>query len=82
MRQLIIFDDRIKIATITPIGNGSILIFARTSREWIEMKRLSGYADPKDKDYLEKIASKAHEFDYNTELSDKHSSNIWYWFCL
>lgn len=75
MRQLSIFDDSIRIATITQI-DGGVFIFARTSREWVEIKRLSTYVDQKDKKYLEKLAKKAHEFNYSTELSDKFLPNI------
>ncbi len=67
MRKLSIFDDGVRIATITQIDN-SVFIFARSSREWSEMKRLTSYADSKDKDFLERLADKAHEFNYSTEL--------------
>jgi hypothetical protein len=67
MRKLSIFDDGVRIATITQIDS-NILIFARSSREWSEMKRLTSYADSKDKDFLERLANKAHEFNYSTEL--------------
>ncbi len=67
MRKLSIFDDGVRIATITQIDN-SVFIFARSSREWSEMKRLTSYADSKDKDFLERLANKAHEFNYSTEL--------------
>ena len=65
MRQLSIFDDGVRIATITPI-NDNILIFARSVSEWRAMKRLVDYTYPKGD--LEKIASRAHEYNYSTEL--------------
>jgi hypothetical protein len=68
MRKLSIFDDGVLVATITPTDT-AILIFARSSREWSEMKRLTSYVHSKDKDFLEKLANKAHEFNYSTELS-------------
>ncbi len=67
MRKLSIFDDGELIATITTIDT-NIFIFARSSREWSEMKRLTSYANSKDKDFLERLADKAHEFNYSTEL--------------
>jgi hypothetical protein len=70
MKKLSIFDDNILIATITQIDSG-ILIFARSSREWSEMKRLSTYVDLKNKKYLKKLAEKAHEFNYSTEFSNE-----------
>lgn len=69
MRKLSIFDDGALVATITPTDT-TVLIFARSSREWSEMKRLTSYANSKDKDFLEKLANKAHEFNYSTELLD------------
>jgi len=42
MFKLSIFDEGTRIATIT-LDNGSIFIFARSNREWHEMKRLVGY---------------------------------------
>lgn len=70
MQKLTIFDDSEKVATITLAENGSIFIFARSSREWSEMKRLSTYVKSNDKKYLEKIAKFAQDYNYNTELSD------------
>ena len=73
MRKLSIFDDGIRIATITIIDNSSFL-FARTSREWSEMKRLLDSAkylkeaDP-NVDVLESVASLAHSYNYSTELT-------------
>lgn len=64
MRKLTIFDDGAKIATITFI-DGSIFIFARSTREWREMRRLVDSIPSKS---LEKIAQRAHSFNYNTEL--------------
>jgi hypothetical protein len=72
MRKLSIFDDGAKVATITVIDNSSFL-FARSSREWSEMKRLLDAAkylkeaDP-NVDILESIASLAHSYNYSTEL--------------
>lgn len=67
MKKLTIFDDGEFVATVSLADNGGIYIFARSSREWSEIKRLTTYIASKDK-YLEKLAAKAHEFSYSTEL--------------
>jgi hypothetical protein len=75
MSKLNVFDDDKKIATITIIGNFKFL-FARTSREWSDMKRLLDAAerlheaDP-SADVLESLITMLHNFNYSTELSDK-----------
>jgi len=69
MRKLSIFDDGQRIATISYV-DGSVFIFARSSSEWSQMKRLTSYINLNDKEFLEKVASKAHEFNYSAELSD------------
>jgi hypothetical protein len=72
MRKLSIFDDGAAIATITVIDNSSFL-FARSSREWSDMKKLldsATYLKEADSsvDILESIASLAHSYNYSTEL--------------
>ena len=75
MSKLNIFDDDVLIARITIIGNMSFL-FARSSREWSEMKGLLDAseklkeADP-NIDVLKNLISMLHNFNYNTELTDK-----------
>jgi len=70
MKTLSIFDGVDRIATISIIGDRAF-IFARTSREWSEMKRLvdSGYdvkvSHPK---FLQHVAKRAQSYDFNTEL--------------
>lgn len=73
MSKLSIFDDGIRIATITIIDDFKFL-FARTSREWSDMKRLLDAAekmkeaDPST-DVLETLTTMLHNFNYSTELS-------------
>lgn len=81
MRKLSVFDDGELVATITVIDT-DVLIFARSSREWSEMKRLvsSGYfRDDKktgdlvkvkvqDEGFLELVAERAHSYNFSTEL--------------
>lgn len=62
MTKLTIFDDGEQVGSITKTDR-CFLIFARSSREWGELKRLTSYANS-----LEKLAIKAHEFNYSTEL--------------
>lgn len=74
MSKLNIFDDGVFIARITIIDSMSFL-FARSSREWSEMKRLLDAseklkeADPKV-DVLQNLISMLHNFNYSTELTD------------
>lgn len=68
MKKLHIFDDGEKIATITQIDS-SFFVFARSNREWHEIKRLADSFNPKKKKFLEDIATKAHEYNYSTELT-------------
>lgn len=75
MSKLNVFDDDKKIATITIIGNFKFL-FARTSREWSDMKRLLDAAErlheaDSSADVLESLITMLHNFNYSTELSDK-----------
>lgn len=84
MNKLSVFDDGALVATIT-IVNTNALIFARSSREWSEMRRLvdSGYfrddektgeyvkIRPQDEGFLEQVAERAHSYNYSTELSNK-----------
>lgn len=67
MRKLHIFDDGEKVATITQIDS-SFFVFARSPREWGEMKRLADSFNPKKKKFLEQIADKAHNYNFSTEL--------------
>lgn len=71
MRHLTIFeDDGSEVARIT-WADGLIFIFARSSREWKEMRRLidSGYKVPvTHKKFLEHVVERAHSYNYNTEL--------------
>lgn len=81
MKALNIFDDNVKIATISIIGN-DVFIFARSSREWCDVKRwidqgfyrldkatdLYEKVNPQDTNFLELLADRAHGFDFNTEL--------------
>jgi hypothetical protein len=67
VRKLSIFDDGALVATISTIDN-LVFIFARSSREWSEMKRLSSQFNKLDKNYLEQIANRAHDYNFNTEL--------------
>lgn len=71
--KLSIFDEDTRIATITQADNGSIFIFAKSNREWHEMKRLidSGYdVSKKDSKFLEYVATRAQSYNYSTELSN------------
>lgn len=75
MRKLSIFDDGVRIATISLIDDSSFL-FARSSREWSEMKRLldsAKYLKEADSsvDILDSVASLAHSYNYSTELVDE-----------
>jgi hypothetical protein len=73
MLKLSIFDGDTRIATITQ-DDGSIFIFARSNREWHDMKRLidSGYkVTSKNSKFLEQVALRAQSFNYNTELTGK-----------
>ena len=81
MRQLSIFDDNVRIATISIVGNDA-MIFARSPREWRDVKRwidqkfyrLDEETDlyveikPQDQDFLELVADRAHGYNFNTEL--------------
>ena len=67
MSKLSLFDDGIRIATITKIDN-SVFLFARSSREWSEIKRLINSFNSKDKNFLELVAEKAHSYNFSTEL--------------
>jgi len=69
MRKLSIFDDDVRVATITTIGS-SIFIFARSSREWSEMRRLIDQVDP-GVNLLERAATIAHSYNFSTELIDE-----------
>jgi len=75
MRKLTIFDDNVRIATISII-DGKSFLFARSSREWSEMKRLLDSseklkeADP-EVDVLQNLISMLHNFNYSTELIDE-----------
>lgn len=75
MRKLSIFDDGARVATITSIGNGSILIFGITASIWRRMNRLvncTWYPVAKDNaTFLKHVAEKAHEYNYSTELVDE-----------
>ncbi|NJO18705.1 MAG: hypothetical protein HC877_24175 [Thioploca sp.] len=72
MSKLTVFDDGKKIAQITLIGDMSFL-FARSSREWSEMKRLLDAseklheADPTI-NVLDNLIKMLHSFNYSTEL--------------
>lgn len=69
--KLSIFDDDTRIATITQAENGSIFIFARSNREWHEMKRLvdSGYdVSKQDPKFLDLVSARAQSYNYSTEL--------------
>lgn len=70
MKKLSIFDDGIRIATITQIDS-SFFVFARSTREWSEMKRLADSFNPQQIKFLEKIAAKAHEYNFSTELTNE-----------
>lgn len=75
MRKLSIFDDGELVATITPI-DANVLIFARSSREWSEMKRLFDAAKflkeaDSNVNILDSVASLAHSYNYSTELIDE-----------
>jgi hypothetical protein len=70
MHKLSIFDGGELVATITTI-DANIFIFARSSREWSEMRRLvrSGFeVGPQDPSFLEHVASRAHNYNFSTEL--------------
>lgn len=75
MKQLTVFDDRQKIATITAAGNGCIYIFANTSGNWRVMDRtINSYYYPvkkNDPTFLEHVAKQLHEWNYSTELVDE-----------
>jgi hypothetical protein len=75
MRKLTIFDDNKMIAQITWTGNLRFL-FAKTSREWSDMKRLLDAAEKlheadSNADVLESLVTMLHNFNYSTEISDK-----------
>lgn len=84
MRQLVIFDDGVFMASITVIESGTILIFSRSSREWKDVnrwisqgfyrldKKTDDYIkiNPLDPEFLPQLAKRAHEFDFSTELTD------------
>lgn len=81
MKVLSIFDDNVKIATISILGDNAF-IFARSSREWCDVKRwidqgfyrldkdtdLYERVNPQDKNFLELLADRAQSFDFNTEI--------------
>ncbi len=72
MRKLSIFDDGELVATITPI-DANFLIFARSSREWSEMKRLlDAVRFLKEADsnvnILDSLITMLHNYNYSTEL--------------
>lgn len=64
MQKLTIFDDGEPIGAITQTDR-CFLIYARSSREWGDLKRLTSFANS-----LEELAVKAHEFNYSTELTE------------
>jgi hypothetical protein len=73
MSKLSIFDDGKKIAQITLIDNKSFL-FAKTSRQWSDMKRLLDAAEKLHEadsiiDVLESLVKMLHSFDYSAELT-------------
>ena len=70
MRKLSIFDDNKRIATITQIDS-SIFLFARSNREWHDIKRLMGNYDIKDEYFLESVATLAQSYDFSTELTNE-----------
>ena len=73
MSKLNIFDDGVFIARITLIDNHSFL-FAKTSRQWSDMKRLLDAAEKLHEadptvNVLESLMKMLHSFDYSTELT-------------
>lgn len=67
MRKLSIFDDGIRIAAITQIDD-RVFLFARSTREWREMRRLMDHYDIKDEYFLESVATLAQSYNFSTEL--------------
>lgn len=69
--KLSIFDDGERIGVITSI-NGKIFIFGRSAREWRDLRRLvdsGGYeVNSNDSKFLDHVASRAHSYNYSTEL--------------
>jgi hypothetical protein len=75
MRKLNVFDDNAWIATISIIDKTSFL-FARSPREWTDMKRLLDAAEKLHEadattNVLDSFVSMLHSYDYNTELIDE-----------
>jgi len=72
MRKLSIFDDGKFIARISFIDTTSFL-FAKTSRQWSDMKRLLDSAEKLHEadptiDTVDSLVRMLHSFDYSTEL--------------
>lgn len=72
MRQLSIFDGNERIAVISII-DGSKFLFARSSREWSDMKRLLDASEKLHEadskiDVIDNLITMLHNFNYNTEL--------------
>lgn len=72
MRKLSIFDDGKFIARISFIDEFSFL-FATTSRQWSDMKRLLDSAEKLREadptvDVVDSLVKMLHSFDYSTEL--------------
>lgn len=72
MRKLSIFDDGKFIARISFIDTTSFL-FAKSSRQWSDMKRLLDSAEKLHEadstvDVVESLTKMLHNFNYSTEL--------------
>ena len=75
MRKLSIFDDGNLIARISFIDKTSFL-FARTSRQWTDMKRLLDAAEKLQEadstvNVLDSLVKMLHNYNYSTELIDE-----------
>lgn len=75
MRKLSIFDDGNWVATISTIDKTSFL-FARSPREWSDMKRLLDAAEKLQEadstvNVLDSLITMLHNYNYSTELIDE-----------
>lgn len=75
MRKLSIFDGSNLIARISFIDNTSFL-FARSSREWSDMKRLLDAAEKLQEadstvNVLDSLIKMLHNYNFSTELIDE-----------
>lgn len=75
MQKLNVFDDNTWIATVSIYDKTSFL-FARSPREWTDMKRLLDaseklYEADANTNVLDSFISMLHSYNYNTELTNE-----------